>query len=83
MPKGYDFWHAAATRVINEWLARGRGLEIVRLKPDEFLSWPDAQGLPNTAASRLKYVEERASGAQGPSPNGTPEGQPNLPPSVH
>ncbi len=57
MPKGYDVWHAAA-RVINEWLARGRGLEIVRLKPDEFLSWLDAQGQPDPAASRLKYVEE-------------------------
>lgn len=74
MPKDYDDWHAAATRVINEWLARGRALEIVTVKPDEILSWLDAQGLPNTAASRLKYVEERASGAQGSSPSGTPQG---------
>lgn len=69
MPRDYDAWHAAATRVINEWLARGRALEIVTVRPDEFLSWLDTQGLPNTAAARLRYVEERASRA---SPSNTP-----------
>lgn len=60
MPSDYDVWHAAALKVINQWLARGRAIQIVMIRPDEFLAWLDAQGLPNTAAIRLKYVEQRA-----------------------
>lgn len=63
MPADYEVWHEAARSVVNEWLARGRALQIVTVKPDEFLAWLDARGLPNTAATRLKYVEEKAAGA--------------------
>jgi hypothetical protein len=63
MPGNYDVWRAAAVRVVNAWLARGRALQIVTIKPDEFLAWLEDKGLPNTAATRLKYVEEKASGA--------------------
>lgn len=60
MPRDYDVWHAAALDVINAWLARGRALQIVTIRPDEFLAWLEAQSLPNIAATRLKYVEEKA-----------------------
>lgn len=46
--------------MINPWLARGRALQIVTIKPDEFLTWREARGLPNTAAPRLRYVETKA-----------------------
>jgi len=60
MPNDYHVWHNAARSVINAWLARGRALQIVTIRPDEFLAWLEAKGLPNTAATRLKYVEEKA-----------------------
>lgn len=63
MPSDYDAWHKAALSVINTWLARGRALQIVTIKPNEFLDWLEARGLPNTAATRLRYVEEKSSGA--------------------
>lgn len=65
MPRDYEVWHAAALNVINEWLARGKALQIVTIRPDEFLAWLGERNLPNTAATRLKYVEERASSAAG------------------
>lgn len=60
MPGDYDVWHAAALDVINAWLERGRALQIITIRPDEFLAWLRVRGLPNTAATRLKYVEEKA-----------------------
>lgn len=63
MPGDYEVWHAAALHVINAWLARGRALQIVTIKPEEFLSWLEKEGLQNTAAARLKYVEGKAAGA--------------------
>ena len=62
MPRDYEVWHAAALSVINEWLSRGKALQIVTIRPDEFVAWLSERGLPNTAATRLKYVEERARG---------------------
>lgn len=64
MPADYEVWHAAALGVISAWLARGRALQIVTVKPDEFLAWLQDEGLTNTAASRLKYVETRARGCR-------------------
>lgn len=63
IPPDYEVWYAAALNVMNTWLARGRALQIVRINPDEFLSWLRAKGLQNTAATRLQYVEEKASGS--------------------
>lgn len=63
MPGDYEVWHAAAVDVMNAWLARGRALQIVTVRPDEFLAWLEAEGLPNSAAARLKYVEGKASSA--------------------
>ncbi|SDH79721.1 hypothetical protein [Bosea robiniae] len=63
MPGDYEAWHAAALSVINAWLARGRALQIVTIRPDEYLAWLEMEGLTNTAQTRLKYVECKASGA--------------------
>lgn len=60
MPADYDIWHRNAVAVMNAWLARGRALEIVTIKPAEFLAWLQQSGLPNTAETRRKYVEFRA-----------------------
>lgn len=60
MPPDYETWHRNAVAVMNAWLARGRALEIVTIKPAEFLAWLEATGLPNTADTRRKYVELRA-----------------------
>lgn len=65
MPSDYEVWHASARAVVTEWLARGRALQIITIRHDEFLAWLDARGLLNTAASRLKFVEERARGVGG------------------
>ena len=63
MPSDYEVWQRQAMAVMNAWLARGRALQIVTIKPDELLAWLDAQGLPNTAATRRRYVEEKATRA--------------------
>jgi hypothetical protein len=60
MPADYETWHRNAVAVMNVWLARGRALEIVTIKPAEFLAWLQDSGLPNTAETRRKYVEFRA-----------------------
>lgn len=60
MPSDYEGWHQQAIAVMNAWLARGRALQIVTIRPDEFLAWLDERGLPNTAVTRLSYVESKA-----------------------
>uniref|UniRef100_A0A9E8CJB0 Uncharacterized protein n=1 Tax=Bosea sp. NBC_00436 TaxID=2969620 RepID=A0A9E8CJB0_9HYPH len=60
MPSDYETWHRNAVAVMNAWLARGRALEIVTIKPAEFLAWLRETGLPNTADTRRRYVELRA-----------------------
>ncbi|WP_336812374.1 hypothetical protein [Bosea sp. MMO-172] len=65
MPRDYEVWHAAALKVIDEWLARGKALQIVTIRPDEFIAWLAERQLSNTAATRRQYVEERASGIAG------------------
>jgi len=62
MPSEYAVWHASALEVINTWLARGRALQIVSIRLDEFLIWLKERGLPNTAATRLRFVEDKARG---------------------
>ena len=56
----YDVWHASAMRVAQEYLARGQVLELILIRPERFLEWLAARGEPNTAASRLRYVEALA-----------------------
>jgi len=63
MPPSYEEWYASALRVMEGCLARGRGIQIVTVRSDELLAWLDKEGLPHTAASRLKYVEQRANRA--------------------
>jgi hypothetical protein len=60
MPTDYEAWHRDAVAVMNVWLSRGRALEIVTVRPAEFLAWIEMQGLPNTAETRRRYVEELA-----------------------
>lgn len=62
MPCDYEVWRASARNVMTKWLARGRALQIITIRPDEYLDWLAARGLLNTAATRMKYVEERARG---------------------
>lgn len=64
MPRDYEVWHASAVEVMNTWLARGRALQIVTIQPDEFLIWLKELGLQNTAATRLRFVEEKARGGR-------------------
>lgn len=61
MPSDYDVWHQNAVSVMNAWLARGRALEIVTIRPAEFLAWLQETGLQNTAETRRRYVELLAS----------------------
>ena len=61
MPSDYDTWHRNAVAVMNAWLARGRAIEIVTIKPAEFLAWLEQRALPNTAETRRWYVEALAS----------------------
>lgn len=63
VPRDYDLWHARALAVIHAWLSRGRALQIVTIKPEEFLAWLAERDLPNVAATRLRYVEEKARAA--------------------
>lgn len=60
MPSDYEEWHRHAVAVMNAWLARGRALEIVTLRPAEFLAWIQTRGLPNTSETRRLYVESLA-----------------------
>lgn len=60
MPADYDVWHQNAKAVVHEWLARGRALQIVTVRPAEFLAWLQLRGYPNTAEYRRRYVEELA-----------------------
>lgn len=62
MPREYEVWYANALQVMNIWLGHGRALQIVTIRPDEFLAWLEKRALSNTAVTRLRYVEERASG---------------------
>jgi hypothetical protein len=61
MPTDYEIWHRNAVAVMNAWLARGRALEIVTVRPREFLVWLEQRALPNTAETRRQYVEALAS----------------------
>lgn len=65
MPCDYEIWHASALEVMNTWLARGRALQIVTIRSEEFLQWLAERQLPNTAATRLKFVEDKARGFGG------------------
>lgn len=60
MTADYNAWHAQASAVARDFLARGQALQIVTIQADNFLAWLEAQGLPNTAVNRLRYVEQRA-----------------------
>lgn len=60
IPPDYEVWHRNAVAVMNAWLARGRALQIVTIRPGPFLAWLEARRLPNTAEVRRHYVEELA-----------------------
>lgn len=59
-PGDYEAWHRQATSVISEWLSRGKALQVVTVRPAEFLAWLEHKGLPNIASTRKQYVEEIA-----------------------
>ncbi|WID97523.1 hypothetical protein QO058_04450 [Bosea vestrisii] len=58
----YDDWHRSAVAVMNAWLARGKALQIVTVRPEPFVRWLADRDLPNTAPNRLRFVEELALG---------------------
>lgn len=60
MSQDYDAWRAKALSVAEHFLARGKVLQMVTIKPGEFLAWIRERQLPNTAATRLRYVEMMA-----------------------
>lgn len=62
----YDVWHQNARKVLHDLLARGRVLHLIRIRPGEYSDWLKATGRPNTAATRILYVEELAAGATPP-----------------
>jgi hypothetical protein len=53
MSPSYEVWRAKASAVAEQYLARGQALELVTIKPGEFLAWLQERILPNTAATRL------------------------------
>ncbi|BCB19235.1 hypothetical protein [Bosea sp. ANAM02] len=60
VPRDYDRWHAEASRVMRDHLARGVAIQFIRIRPVEYLEWlADA---PNTASMRRTYVEYLAAG---------------------
>lgn len=61
MPPDYAEWHRNAQRVLSELLAAGRAIQVITIKPDDYLAWLGST--PNTAAARLRYVEQIAAGA--------------------
>lgn len=63
MTANYDVWHSKAMAAAQEFLARGQALQIVTIRPDEFLEWLRSEDLLNTSANRLRYVEMRATTA--------------------
>ncbi|MGO4405954.1 hypothetical protein AB4Z10_17030 [Bosea sp. RAF48] len=60
MPPRYEDWRRSAETVMNAWLARGRALQIVTIRPGPFVAWLEARHLPNTAEIRRRYVEDLA-----------------------
>jgi hypothetical protein len=60
----YAEWHRNARRVLAEALAAGKAIQIVTIKPDAYLAWLGSA--PNTAAARLRYVEQIAAGMLSP-----------------
>lgn len=72
VPRDYDLWRETALSVVNAWLARGRALQIIAVKPDQLLPWLKENGLPNNADSRRRYVEQLAAGSDGVAGNVIP-----------
>lgn len=62
IPSEYEVWHVSAVSVMNEWLARGKVLQIIAIRPDELLAWMKARGLVNTAATRLRTLRKKRVG---------------------
>ncbi len=60
VPRDYDRWHAEASRVMREHLARGLAIQFIRIRPAEYWEWLGSS--PNTASMRRTYVEYLAAG---------------------
>ncbi len=55
-PADYETWQRNAIAVMNAF-SGGQVLEIVTIRPVEFLAGPKDRDLPNTAEARRCYVE--------------------------
>jgi hypothetical protein len=60
MSPSYEDWRSKALSVADQYLATGRALQMVTIRPGDFLAWIAERRLPNTAANRLRYVEMMA-----------------------
>lgn len=63
IPPSYSEWRTKAEEVLRYNLAHGLAIQIVTIRPEPFLAWLQESGLENTAAARLKYVEQLACGS--------------------
>ncbi|UZF90611.1 hypothetical protein [Bosea sp. NBC_00550] len=61
-PPDYEAWRRQALAVCNEWLARGRALQFVTVRPAALIAWLDERALANTSENRRRYVESLAMG---------------------
>ena len=66
MAPNYDLWRAQALAVAEQYIATGKALQLVTIRPGEYLAWMRERHLPNTAATRLRYVELMALAQSGP-----------------
>lgn len=56
----YTEFKLATLNSVTELLRAGRPVELITIRSTEFLPWLSERGLPNTSASRLRYVEHVA-----------------------
>jgi hypothetical protein len=59
-PPDYDTWHRSAVAVVSAWLATGRALQIVTIRPAGLIAWLDIRGLANTTENQRRYAEHFA-----------------------
>jgi hypothetical protein len=64
VPRDYDVWHAEASRALQEYLAMGKALQVVTIRPAAYLQWLGQA--PNTSSMRRTYVEYLAAGVERP-----------------
>jgi hypothetical protein len=70
-PFDYADFKLETLNLVTKHLRAGRPVQLITIRPTEFLPWLSERGLQNTLASRLRYVEYVATFQ---SRNGRPSG---------